>query len=166
MPPQSNAVPIQAVPIIPVGAPGQPAAARVLLSAPTAQADGSLAAGGGPHTIPITITGATDIASISLSVTYDPAVVKSPTVTAGSFMMQGGVSPTFVPHVDAAAGRIDIAISRPSGQPGASAQGLLGAIAFTAGAAGATDVAVTGVATNAAGQTVPLSFAPIQLVVK
>jgi hypothetical protein len=138
----------------------------VLLAPPASRADGTLAAGGGPHTIPITITGATDIASISLSITYDPAVVRSPTVTAGSFMMQGGVTPTFVPHVDATVGRVDVAISRPSGQPGASAQGLLGAIAFTAGSAGATDVAITGVATNSAGQTVPLAFAPIQIVVK
>jgi hypothetical protein len=81
-------------------------------------------------------------------------------------MMQGGVVPTFVPRVDAAAGRIDIVLSRPPGQAGASQAGLLAAISFTAGQAGTTDIGLSGVATSSSGQPVELAFTPVQVTVK
>ena len=81
-------------------------------------------------------------------------------------MMQGGHSPTFVPKVDAAAGRIDLVLSRPSGQAGASGSGLLGAVTFVAGSAGTAEITVTGVATSNTGQSVPLQFTPARVVVK
>jgi hypothetical protein len=68
--------------------------------------------------------------------------------------------------VDAAAGRIDIVLSRPPGQTGASQSGLLAAISFTAGQAGTTDIGLSGVATSSSGQPVELSFAPVQVTVK
>lgn len=161
-------VPIQAVP--PGGA---PAAAentsgpvRLVLTAPTAGPSGTLAANGGPYTIPITIAGSPAVGTISVTITYDPAVVRSPTVTQGSFMMQGGVTPTFIPSVDAAAGRIDIAIARGPGQGGASSTGLLAAIAFSTGTPGTTDFTVTGVATAPSGQPLPVEITPARIVVK
>jgi hypothetical protein len=159
-------VPIEAVP----GVSGAPAAnragaARIALTAPTAP-EGALAAGGGPHTMPISIANAPPIVSLSLTITFDPAIVKPQAVTQGSFMMQGGASATFVPRIDAAAGRIDIALSRPASAGGASSSGLIGAIAFVAGAAGTSDVAITGVATGVNGQTVVLDFTPARVVVK
>jgi hypothetical protein len=159
-----GAVPIEAVPS---GAPAVPAgAARVVLTAPTLSPDGSLTTGGGPHTVPITISGAPPLSAITLTISYNPLVLQTPTVTAGTFMQQGGVAPTFAPQVDGAAGRIDLAFVRPGGQPTSAAAGLLGAIAFVAGNPGMTDVTITGVATAASGQSVPLEFTPIRLVVK
>ncbi len=116
--------------------------------------------------MPITIANAPQIVSISLSITYDPGMIKVQTVTPGSFMMQGSVTPTFVPRTDAAAGRVDLVWSRPAGQPGAANAGLLGAIAFTTGNAGTANVTITGVATGVNGQTVPLDFSPARIVVK
>jgi hypothetical protein len=55
---------------------------------------------------------------------------------------------------------------RPSGQATVAGTGLLGAIAFLAGTPGMTDVTITGMATAASGQSVPLEFTNIRLVVK
>lgn len=116
--------------------------------------------------MPIQIADAADVATIALSITYDPAVVRAPTVTQGSFMMQGGVMVTFVPSINAAAGRIDIALSRPSARTGATGGGLLAAISFTAGTAGSAEFTVTGVATTPAGQAIPMQFAPAKVAVR
>jgi hypothetical protein len=153
-----------AAPIVPVQAAPQPA--RVLISAPSAGADGALLGGGGPHTMPIQITGAADVTTLSLSITYDPAIVRTPTVTQGSFMAQGGTASSFAPGVDAAAGRIDLAFTRPPTSPGASGSGLLAAISFVAGQAGTTDIRVTGVATTSTGQSLPIEFAPARVTVR
>jgi hypothetical protein len=59
-----------------------------------------------------------------------------------------------------------MAFSRPAGEPGASGSGVLGALSFTAGSAGTADVIVTGTATTAAGESIPLTFAPARVVVK
>ena len=136
------------------------------MTAPTPAPDGTLTAGGGPHTVPITITGAQPLTALTLTITYNPLVLRTPTVTQGSFMSQGGAVPTFAPQVDANAGRIDLAFVRPQGQATVSAAGLIGAIAFVAGAPGMTDVTISGMATGAAGQTIPLEFSNIRLVVK
>src|SRR5690606_31285241 len=97
-------------PIVPApSAPAEPAApqpqAQIMLSAPAAGPDGALISGGGPHTVPIQITGVTDLATLSLTITYDPSVVKEATVTPGSFMAQGGAASSFAPRIDASAGR-------------------------------------------------------------
>jgi hypothetical protein len=43
---------------------------------------------------------------------------------------------------------------------------VLGAISFTAAAPGTADVVITGVATTATGQTVPLQFTSAKIVVR
>ncbi len=162
-------VPIQ--PVEAIGAPPETPPApsgpvRISLVAPSPGPTGTLQAGGGPYAVPIQIAGATNVGTISLTISYDPTVLTTPTVTQGSFMMQGGISPTFVPKVDAAAGRIDLVLSRPSGQTGASGSGLLGAVTFVAGTAGTGEITITGVATSSTGQSVPLQFMPARVVVK
>jgi hypothetical protein len=116
--------------------------------------------------MPITIANAPQIVSMTLSITYDPAVMKVQTATPGSFMSQGGVTPTFVPRVDAAGGRVDLVWSRPASQPGAGNSGLLGALAFTTAAAGTANLTVSGVATGVNGQSITLDFSPARIVVK
>jgi len=159
------AVPIQAVP--PGGAATEPpqGAGRITVTVPTG-ADGTIAAGSGPYTVPLQISGVSNVGTLSLSITYNPAVLRALTVNAGTFMAQGGVTATFVPNIDQAAGRIDIAISRPTGQAGASGSGLIASITFQAAAAGSATVAVSGVASAPTGATVPLQFTPANVVVK
>jgi general secretion pathway protein D len=158
--------PVEAIGTPPETPPAPSAPVRITLVAPSPGPTGTLQAGGGPYAVPIQIAGATNIGTISLTISYDPAVLTTPTVTQGSFMSQGGMSPTFVPKVDAAAGRIDFVLSRPSGQTGASGSGLLGAVTFVAGSAGTAEITITGVATSSTGQSIPLQFAPARVVVK
>jgi hypothetical protein len=149
------------------GAPAPPAGpARIMLTAPSPGPTGALQAGGGPYSVPIQIAGVSDLSTLSLTISYDAAVLTTPTVTQGSFMMQGGVSATFVPKVDTAAGRIDIVFSRPSGQAGASGAGVLGAVTFVGGKPGTAEIVVTGVATSSSGRPIPLQFSPARVIVK
>jgi general secretion pathway protein D len=139
---------------------------RITLVAPSPGPGGTLQAGGGPYAVPIQVSGMADVGTLSLTITYDPTVLTTPTVTQGSFMMQGGISPTFMPKVDTAAGRIDLVFSRPGGQAGASGSGVLGAVAFVGGAPGTGEITITGVATSSKGQSIPLQFTPARVTVK
>jgi general secretion pathway protein D len=156
-------VPIQPANNAPGAAPAPKSGARISLVAPGSGE--ALPAGGGPFTVPIQIADATDVATIALSITYDPNVVTAPTVTQGSFMMQGGVMVTFVPSVSTP-GRIDIALSRPTARRGVTGSGLLAAISFKAGSAGTSDLVVSGVASTASGQAIPLQFTPARIAVR
>ena len=167
------AVPDRAPGIVPVepvaGAPPPPDApgvARVAIFAPPAAPEGSLSAGGGPFTFPIQIADAVNVRTISLTLTYDPQVLTAPQVGQGPFMRQAGIDAAFTQNINAEAGRIEMTFSRPANEPGASGSGVLGALSFSAGSAGVTDVTITGSATSATGDSTPLSFTPATVVVK
>ena len=57
---------------------------------------------GGPYTVPVSINNASRISVITLTVTYNPAVLRVRTVQDGTFMRQGGVTASFTPRIDAA----------------------------------------------------------------
>ncbi|PYR71466.1 MAG: hypothetical protein DMF86_25845, partial [Acidobacteria bacterium] len=76
------------------------------------------------------------------------------------FMRQGGVTASFTPKIDAAAGRVDIAIARAGDQIGASGTGLLAALLFDAVAPGGSIITVAGVANAPDGSAVQVAFAP------
>ena len=65
-------------------------------------------------------------------------------------MRAGGVAATFTQQVDAAAGRIDIAIVRPGDATGVAGTGLLGAVLFDAVGGGPANLSITGAASGAA----------------
>jgi hypothetical protein len=129
----------------------------VLVSPPAAD----FRVGGGPYTVPISITGASQISSVSITVTYNPAVLRLRATTEGSFMRAGGVPATFTQQPDATAGRIDIAIVRSGDVTGVAGTGLLAALLFDAIGAGPANLAVTAAATAPGGAPVPLQFAPV-----
>ena len=122
--------------------------------------------GGGPYTVPISVSNASRLSTVSLTVTYNPAVVRVRAVQEGGFMRQGGVSAQFTQNVDAAAGRLDIALARSADQTGASGVGLLSAVLFDAIAPGAANISVAGSAGAPGGAAVPLQFAPTAVTVK
>jgi Flp pilus assembly secretin CpaC len=153
------------VPIAPVGGtPATPPAstAVIALAAPTEP----MTATGGPAIVPLSITGADQISTLTLTITYDPNLLRVGGVTQGTFMSQGGANPTFSPKLDVAAGRVDMVFSRPPSAGGASGGGLLAAITFQAIAPGVANVTVTGVATSASGAAVPIRGTPATIVVK
>jgi Flp pilus assembly secretin CpaC len=156
--------PPAATPTAPAPATQPPAAgggARISLTAPP-----EMRVGSGPYTVPISIGGASRLATLSLSITYNPSVVRVRTVQEGTFMRQGGISAVFTPQVDNAGGRVDIAITRPGDQTGAVGTGLLGALLIEPAGPGATTITITGVGTVVGGGAATLQFAPINVIVK
>lgn len=159
-PPRANVVPV--VPIEAAGAPAPPAGARVVVQLP----ETSLQVGGPPYTLPLRIEGVSQLGSATISITYDPKVLRATSVSPGPFIQQGGVQPTFLPKIDEVAGRIDIAIARPVSSPGAAGDGWLAGLVFQAVGPGTTRLNVTAVAKTPTGQDIPLQVTPATVVVK
>jgi hypothetical protein len=135
---------------------------RVALAAPT-----EMRVGGGPYTVPISINGASRLSTISLSVTYNPSLLRVRSVQEGTFMRQGGIAAAFTNQVDSTGGRIDIAITRPGDQTGAVGTGLLAAILFEPVATGTANLNLAGVGTVAGtGAAAALQFTPAAVVIK
>ncbi len=122
--------------------------------------------GSGPYTVPVSITGASRLSGLTISITFNPALLRVRSVSEGTFMRQGNVTPTFTQQVDAAAGRIDIAIVRPGDQVGASTNGLIAAILFEPVSAGTGTLTVSGSGTIVGGAAATLQFAPAGVVIR
>ena len=153
------------VSIQPVGGEGQPPAqpARALL-VPA----GLEHPAGNVFSTPIMLSGVSNVGTVTVSLTFNPAVLRATTVTQGAFMSAGGTTTTFAPKIDPN-GRVDIVISRPTDRPGATTateQALLAAVNFQAVAAGTSQVTMTIVATTPAGQPVAVQASPVTITVK
>jgi hypothetical protein len=98
---------------------------------------------------------------MSLTVTYNPAVLRVRAATEGSFMRTGGIPATFTTQPDPNGGRIDIAIMRSGDTTGVAGTGLLAALLFDAIGAGPANLTVTAMATGPGGRPVALQFASI-----
>jgi hypothetical protein len=122
--------------------------------------EGDFRVGGGPYTVPISVTGASWLSSMSLTVTYNPAVLRVRSVQEGSFMRSGGVQPLFTNRNDSP-GRIDLAIVRPGDTTGVAGTGLLAALLFDTIGPGAAGVTVTGTGSGPGGAPLSLQFAPV-----
>ena len=122
--------------------------------------------GSGPYTVPISIAGATRLSTLTISITYNPAIIRVRSVQEGTFMRQGGVAPAFSSQVDEKSGRVDIVITRPGDQTGASTAGLLAALLVEPVAAGTGSLAVTGSASVPSGAIAPLQFLPAGVTVR
>jgi hypothetical protein len=120
--------------------------------------------GGGPYTLPISVTGASRLSSMSLTVTYNPTVLRVRTVQEGSFMRSGGVQAAFTNRADAAAGRVDIAIVRPGDTTGVAGTGLLAALVLDAIGPGPANLQITGSGTAPGGEPISLQFAAVTAV--
>jgi hypothetical protein len=122
--------------------------------------------GSGPYTIPISIAGASRISTLTLSITYNPALVRVRNVQEGTFMRQGGITPAFSSQVDEKSGRIDIVVTRPGDQTGASTAGLLAAILLEPLAAGTGSLSLSGSASVPGGAPAALQFLPAGITVR
>ena len=117
--------------------------------------------GGGPYTVAVSATNAARLSSVSLTITFNPAAVRVRTVQEGSFMRAGGINASFTQQVDAAAGRVDIAITRSGDTTGVAGTGLLAAVLFDAVGGGAAALNVTGTASAPGGTPLPVQIAPV-----
>jgi hypothetical protein len=113
----------------PAGAPPAPGAVNPSTPAQIIVTSGpEFRVAAGPYTVPISINNASRVSVITLTVTYNPAVLRVRTIQDGTFMRQGGATASFTPRQDANAGRVDIAFARTGDQTGASGTGLLAAL--------------------------------------
>lgn len=158
--PPARDVPPSTAPPTP-SAPSSPTAAQILITPP-----GEFRVAGGPYTTALSINNASRISTLALTITYNPAILRVRTVQDGTFMRQGGVTAAFTPKIDAANGRVDIAISRAGDQTGASGAGLLAAMLFDALAPGNSAISVTGVANGPDGAPVTVTFSPVTVTVR
>jgi len=135
--------------------------ARITLSPPS-----EMRLGSGPYTVPISVAGASRLSTLTLSITYNPALIRVRNVQEGTFMRQGGIAAAFNSNVDEKSGRIDIVITRPGDQTGASTSGLLAAILVEPVAAGTGSLALTGSGTVPGGALSALQFVPAGITVR
>ena len=164
--PDQPAAPVEPEPVLPPPAaqpetpPARPdvlPAAQVLITLPGTQ----LRVGGGPYTVPVSITGVSQLSTISLTLFFDPNVLRVRTVQEGSFLRQGGVQVTFTQQVDTAAGRIDITVTRLNDPSGAAGAGLLAAVLFDVVGVGSVTLSTSGTAMTPGGAPLALEFMPV-----
>jgi hypothetical protein len=154
---------VPVTPADPAAPPPAPAGAmRIAVTAPSTP----LQMGGQPYTVPLSVTNGTGLSSVTLTLTFNPAVLRATVVNEGSVMRADGATTTFVPQIDPSTGRIDLAITRPGGLSAASASGILASIVFEAIGEGTSQIALSGVAVSAAGQMLSVQFAPATVTVR
>jgi type II secretory pathway component GspD/PulD (secretin) len=121
--------------------------------------------GQGPYTVTISVANVTRVSTFSLTLTYNPAIVKMRSLQEGSFMRQGGVSAAFAHQEDTAAGRLDLAVSRAGDTIGATGSGTIAAVVFEPVAPGSVSFRSSGVASGPGGP-ITLQFAPATVTVR
>ena len=149
----------------PVAAPAPPPAtgpARLAVTVPATP----LQMGGQPYNVPVTLSNAAGLSSVSLTITYNPAVLRATVVNEGSVLRGDGARTSFVPTIDANIGRIDLAVARPGDTAGASGSGVLASIVFEAIGAGTSQIALSGIGVGPTGLPVPLQFVPSTVTVR
>ncbi len=120
--------------------------------------------GGGPYTVPVSVMNAARLSTVTLTLTFDPSLLRVRSVSEGGFMRSGGANATFTQQ--AAPGRVDITIVRSADAVGATGTGSLGAVLFDAVAPGTTQVTVSGTATGPGGTAMGLQFRPANITIQ
>ncbi len=148
-------------PAAPTGPP--PAgAAQLLITTPGTE----FRVAGGPYTVPISINNVSRLSTLTLTLTFNPNILRVRQVTGGTFMSQGGAIVTFTPNINAATGRVDVAVTRTSDQTGASGTGLLAVVTFDAVGPGGSTITVNGIASTPEGGPIPLQVSPVSITVR
>ena len=128
--------------------------------------DRELRIGGGPYMVPVSINNASRVSTMSLTITYDPAVLRVQNVQEGTFMRQGAATASFTPKIDAVSGRVDITVARIGDQVGASGAGLIASLSMTAVGPGNSLIQVSGVAMGPEGVPIQVQFSPVTVTVR
>ena len=134
--------------------------AQVILSPPGA----TFRVGAGPYTIPISIVNVLRLSTVSLTLTFDPALLRVRSVQEGSFMRSAGANAAFAQQI--APGRVDITITRAGDATGASGTGLLAAVLLDAVAPGNTTLTLSGAGSGPGGIAMGLQFRPVTLAIQ
>jgi hypothetical protein len=136
--------------------------AQISVTAPA----GEVRVAAGPYLVPIYVSNVSRASTATLTVTYNPAVLRMRTVQEGSFLRQSGANVVFTPNTDAATGRVDLAFVRTGDKVGASGSGLLAALQFDAVGSGTSQLTISGVLANPTGGAIAVQFVPATVVVR
>jgi general secretion pathway protein D len=158
-PPPEPTVPPPQPPAAPSTSAGM-GSAQVILSPPST----TFRVGGGPYTIPISVTDASRLSTVTLTLIFDPARLRVRSVQEGSFMRAGGANVTFTQQVNG--NRIDITLVRSADATGASGTGLLAAVLFDAIAPGSATLSLSGTGTGPGAVAMGLRFAPVTVTIQ
>jgi hypothetical protein len=120
--------------------------------------------GGGPYNVPITVSNAVGLTTISLTIAFDAQRLRVRTVQEGSFMRSGGANATFAQQISP--GRVDITITRANDAAGASGTGLLGSILVDPIGPGVVPFTISGVATGPGGTPMGLQLRPATMTIQ
>ena len=120
--------------------------------------------GAGPYTVPISVTNVSRLSMVTITLTFDPALLRVRAVNEGSFMRSGGASASFTQQ--SAPGRVDITITRSSDATGATGTGLLGAVLFDAIGPGSATLSMSGTGTGPGGTPMGMQFRPVTITVQ
>ena len=137
-------------------------AVRVILTPPGAP----LMVATQPATVPISVFGASRLGTITISLRFDPKILRVRLVQEGTFMASGGGTVTFAQQVDAVGGRVDITLTRTGDATGVSGDGVLASVVFDAVGSGVSPLAMGGVVTGPGGLPVPVNFGTASITVR
>ncbi|MGO8796384.1 MAG: cohesin domain-containing protein [Candidatus Sulfotelmatobacter sp.] len=98
---------------------------------------------GGTFVVNLQISGAQNVHSVPVQMSYDPSKLELVNVSNGGFLSQDGQIVTLVHREDEATGTLQITASRPNGAGGVSGQGTVVTLTFQAKAAGQTPLTIT-----------------------
>lgn len=165
-----GAVPAQMPAAQPGAAP--PAAA---MPAPAAASAGSFAfdpatitqPAGATFAVNVTLTGAQNVYSVPLQVSYDPKVLQLVNVSNGGFLSQDGQAVALVHRNDEQTGTVQINTTRPPGATGISGSGVVVTLTFMAKASGQATLAISrGSVLNPGMQGIPVAGAAASVTVQ
>ena len=114
--------------------------------------------------MPISIANASRLSTITLTLTYDPALLRSRTVQEGSFMRSGGANATFTQQVGH--GRVDITIIRAADCDRRHRHRPARRGAVRRDRAGSVDDRLSGTATGPGGTAMGLQFRPVTVTIQ
>jgi general secretion pathway protein D len=168
---QTNAAAqLQAVP--PVVTPPPPQQQAVTPQTATAGAAFTLTppatpvANGASFQIPVTLSGAANIASVPIQFTYDPSRLSLVNVSAGDLLNRDGQAVALI-HRDDGPGNVTVVAARPPGATGITGSGVICVLTFQAKAPGPTALTMTRASTlNPSQQPVPVTPGNLNLVVR
>jgi general secretion pathway protein D len=156
-------------PATPPAAPPAAAATTAATPPPPAQVlvtPSECQVGGAPCTVALSIANASHLSTLTLTLSFNPALVRVRAVQEGAFMRQGGAMVGFTQQVDAAAGRVDITLNRVADTTGAAGSGSVAAVLFDAVAPGSVTLTASGVASGPGSVRLSLQFSPATMTVR
>ncbi|MFO7692567.1 MAG: cohesin domain-containing protein, partial [Vicinamibacterales bacterium] len=161
--PPAQAAPPGQVPAAPAAAePPQAGTMRIILTPPGAP----LMVAAQPATVPISVFGASRASTITLSLRFDPKVLRVRLVQEGTFLASGGGTVTFAQQVDAASGRVDMTLTRAGDAAGVSGDGVVASVVFDAVGSGISPLGLGGVVTGPGGLPLPVQFGQASVTVR